>query len=95
MDDWTAVGEGAAIGTRPLCVAPVSISRWALIAAGPVVTREVPDFTLIVGVPARRAVWVGRAGEPIQAKDDGRWICPRTGAEYRECEGRLTELPSA
>ncbi|MET8312178.1 MULTISPECIES: acyltransferase [unclassified Micromonospora] len=98
-DDWTAVGvvvgEGAAIGARAVCVAPVSIGRWALIAAGAVVTRDVPDFALMVGVPARRAGWVGRAGEPLVAKDDGRWICPRTGAEYRECEGRLTELPSA
>lgn len=95
-DDWTAVGvvvgEGAAIGARAVCVAPVSIGRWALIAAGAVVTRDVPDFALMVGVPARRVGWVGRAGEPLAAKGDGRWICPRSGAEYREDAGRLTEL---
>lgn len=95
-DDWTAVGvrvgEGAAIGARAVCVAPVSIGRWALIAAGAVVTRDVPDFALMVGVPARRVGWVGRAGEPLVAKGDDRWICPRTGAEYRQDDGRLTEV---
>ena len=98
-DDWTAVGvvvgEGAAIGARAVCVAPVSIGRWALIAAGAVVTRDVPDFGLMVGVPARRVGWVGRAGQPLIAKDDGRWSCPQTGAEYREDGGRLTELTPA
>ncbi|MFE9691064.1 acyltransferase [Micromonospora sp. NPDC005806] len=98
-DDWTAVGvvvgEGAAIGARAVCVAPVSVGRWALIAAGAVVTNDVPDFALMVGVPARRIGWVGRAGQPLVAKDDGRWICPRTGAEYREDEGRLIELTPA
>ncbi|MEV4543767.1 acyltransferase [Micromonospora echinaurantiaca] len=97
--DWTAVGvvvgEGAAIGARAVCVAPVAIGRWALIAAGAVVTRDVPGFALMVGVPARRVGWVGRAGEPLVAKGDGRYVCPRTGAEYHEAAGRLTELPPA
>ncbi|SCG59096.1 transferase hexapeptide (six repeat-containing protein) [Micromonospora echinaurantiaca] len=95
--DWTAVGvvvgEGAAIGARAVCVAPVAIGRWALIAAGAVVTRDVPDFALMVGVPARRVGWVGRAGEPLAAKGDGRYVCPRTATEYHEQAGRLTELP--
>jgi UDP-2-acetamido-3-amino-2,3-dideoxy-glucuronate N-acetyltransferase len=98
-DDWTAVGvvigEGAAIGARAVCVAPVSIGRWALIAAGAVVTKDVADFALMVGVPARRVGWVGRAGEPLVAKGDGRYVCPRTGAEYREDADRLTEQTPA
>ncbi|MBX7267804.1 N-acetyltransferase [Micromonospora sp. Llam7] len=98
-EDWTAVGvvvgEGAAIGARAVCVAPVTIGRWALVAAGAVVTRDVADFALVVGVPARRVGWVGRAGEPLVAKDDGRFVCPRTGTEYHEAGGRLTESTSA
>ena len=93
--DWTAVGvtigEGAAIGARAVCVAPVVVGRWALVAAGAVVTKDVPDFALVVGVPARRIGWVGRAGRPLVAKGDGAWVCPATGAEYTEAEGRLTE----
>lgn len=94
-DDWTAVGvlvgEGASIGARAVCVAPVRIGRWALVAAGAVVTRNVPDFALMVGVPARRVGWVGRAGEPLVAKAEGLFVCPRTGAEYVEADGLLSE----
>jgi UDP-2-acetamido-3-amino-2,3-dideoxy-glucuronate N-acetyltransferase len=95
-DDWTAVGvtigEGAAIGARAVCVAPVRIGRWALVAAGAVVTKDVPDFALVAGVPARRVRWVGRAGEPLVPKGDGRYVCPRTGAEYMESDGLLSEV---
>ncbi|AGZ41460.1 acyltransferase [Actinoplanes friuliensis] len=94
-DDWTAVGvtigEGAAIGARAVCVAPVSVGRWALVAAGAVVTKDVPDFALVVGVPARRIGWVGRAGRPLVAKGDGAWVCPETGAGFTETGGLLTE----
>ena len=96
-EDWTAVGvtvgEGAAIGARAVCVAPVRIGRWALVAAGAVVTRDVPDFALVRGVPARQSA--GSAGPgAAPAKGDGRYVCPRTGAGYREENGRLTELPT-
>lgn len=93
--DWTAVGvtigEGAAIGARAVCVAPVTVGRWSLVAAGAVVTKDVPDFALVVGVPARRIGWVGRAGRPLVTKGDGAWVCPATGAEYTETDGLLTE----
>ncbi|GLY05289.1 acyltransferase [Actinoplanes sp. NBRC 101535] len=94
-DDWTAVGvtvgEGASIGARAVCVAPVTVGRWSLVAAGAVVTKDVPDFALVVGVPARRVGWVGRAGHPLQPKDDGIWLCPATGAEYQEINGELQD----
>lgn len=95
-EDWTAVGvsvgEGASIGARAVCVAPVRVGRWALVAAGAVVTSDVPDFALVVGVPARRIGWVGRAGVPLVPGADGEFVCPRTGARYREDPpGRLTE----
>lgn len=95
-DDWTAVGvvveEGAAIGARAVCVAPARIGRWALVAAGAVVVSDVADFALVAGVPARRIGWVGRAGVRLVARDEGRFICPRTGAEYAEVNGSLTEV---
>lgn len=95
-DDWEAVGvtirEGASIGARAVCVAPVTIGRWATVAAGAVVTKDVPDFALVAGVPARRIRWVGRAGVPLEQTDDGRWTCPRTGRMHVEHDGRLTEV---
>lgn len=83
--DWQAVGvtiaEGASVGARAVCVAPVRIGRWATVAAGAVVTKDVPDFALVVGVPARRVGWVGKAGVPLEPDGDG-WRCPATGARY-------------
>jgi UDP-2-acetamido-3-amino-2,3-dideoxy-glucuronate N-acetyltransferase len=92
--DWTADGvlvrEGAAIGARAVVVAGRVIGRWALVAAGAVVTRDVPDFALVAGVPARRMGWVGRAGEPLVESAGGVWRCPRTGELYAEKDGVLT-----
>ena len=98
-EDWNAVGvvigDGAAIGARAVCVAPVTIGRWSLVAAGAVVVKDVPDFAMVVGVPARRVGWVGRAGVPLVAEGDGLFRCPQTGTEYVEKDGTLSELPSA
>ena len=87
-DDWEAVGvtvrQGASIGARAVCVAPVTIGRWALVAAGSVVVKDVPDFALVAGVPARRLRWVGRAGVPLEPDGgrEGGWRCPQTGERY-------------
>ena len=60
-DDWTPVGvrveEGAAIGARAVCIAPVRIGAWATVAAGAVVTRDVPAYAVVAGVPARQVGW--------------------------------------
>lgn len=95
--DWEPSGvtvrEGASIGARAVCVAPVTIGRWALVAAGATVLRDVPDFALVVGIPARRIGWVGRAGTPLrQASDDpALWVCPTTGAVFRQLNDNQLE----
>lgn len=93
-DDWepvgVTIGEGASVGARAVCIAPLRIGRWASIAAGAVVTRDVPDFALVVGVPARRVGWVGHAGVPLTA-DGERWRCPATGRTYHEYDDGLRE----
>ncbi|MEV7767494.1 acyltransferase [Microbacterium sp. NPDC086615] len=92
--DWTPVGvtvrEGASIGARATCVAPVVVGRWATVAAGAVVTKDVPDFALVAGVPARRIGWVGPAGVPLEKQGEV-WACPRTGARFIETDGVLKE----
>ncbi|MFE4794249.1 acyltransferase [Streptomyces sp. NPDC056708] len=95
--DWEAVGvkvaEGASLGARSVCVAPVRIGRWAMVAAGAVVTKDVPDFALVVGVPARQIGWVGRSGVRLteQAGEPGAWKCPQSGTLYEEKDGVLGE----
>ena len=85
-DDWVAVGvtikKGASIGARSVCVAPVTIGEWTMIAAGSVVTNDVPDFAIVAGVPARRLGWVGRAGIPLEKVEEKKFKCPQTGENY-------------
>lgn len=86
--DWDAVGvtvgDGASIGARAVCVAPVRIGAWAMVAAGSVVIRDVPDFALVAGNPARQIGWVGRAGVRLAAgQGQGpTLVCPKTGERY-------------
>lgn len=97
-DDWDAVGvtvrTGASIGARAVCIAPVTVGRWAMVAAGAVVTRDVPDFALVAGTPARRRGWVGRAGLPLEGLGSGRFRCPRTGETYK-LRGEVLVGPAA
>jgi UDP-2-acetamido-3-amino-2,3-dideoxy-glucuronate N-acetyltransferase len=94
-DDWepvgVTVGDGASIGARAVCVAPVTVGRWAMVAAGSVVVKDVPDFALVAGVPARRIRWVGHAGVPLEAAGEGLWRCPQTGRTYVEQDETLQE----
>jgi len=94
--DWDAVGvtigDGASIGARAVCIAPVTIGAWALIAAGAVVTKNVPNYALVAGVPAKRMRWVGRAGVPLEAIGDNQFRCPATGQLYREISSEVLEL---
>ncbi|HWI32102.1 MAG TPA: acyltransferase, partial [Microbacterium sp.] len=94
-DDWQVVGvtieTGAAIGARAVCIAPVTIGAWALVAAGSVVTKDVPAHALVVGVPARRVGWVGRDGKPLELRE-GVWVSENGDERYREVDGALTAI---
>ncbi|SEB36882.1 Hexapeptide repeat of succinyl-transferase [Paramicrobacterium humi] len=92
--DWEPVGvtvrEGASVGARAVCVAPVTIGAWATVAAGAVVTKDVPDFALVAGVPAKRIGWVGKAGVRL-VEDESSWLCPVTGERFAVVDGVLVE----
>lgn len=85
-DNWEPVGvtirDGASIGARAVCVAPITVGRWATVAAGAVAVRDVPDFALVAGVPARRLGWVGKAGVPLVHEGEDIYVCPQTGEKY-------------
>ena len=76
----TRVGRGATIGANATIVCGHDIGDYAFIAAGAVVTSNVPAFALMAGVPARRIGWVGHAGEQLGPD----LVCPRDGRRYHE-----------
>jgi len=91
-DEWEMVGvtveDGAAIGAGAICVAPVNIGEWAVVAAGAVVTKNVPNHSLVGGIPARHLGWVGRSG--FRLLELGEYFeCPKTGEKYEIIQGKL------
>ena len=82
----TLVRKGASIGANATIICGNTIGQYAMIGAGAVVTREVSDFALVVGAPARRIGWVSRAGDRLKSD----LVCPRTGERYRLDGGKLS-----
>ena len=87
----TRVGKGATLGANSTIVCGVDIGAYALIGAGAVVTREVPAYALITGVPGRRTGWVCRCGVKLPA-GDSELACPECGDRYREEAGQLVSI---
>lgn len=83
----TLVRRGASIGANATIVCGVTIGRYAFIGAGAVVTQNVPDFALFVGVPARQAGWMSRAGHRLVVADDQNAVGKSDNAERLVCEG--------
>jgi UDP-2-acetamido-3-amino-2,3-dideoxy-glucuronate N-acetyltransferase len=82
----TLIRRGATIGANATVVCGVTLGRYCFIAAGAVVSRDVPDYALVVGVPGRQRGWVSRHGHPLRAPKDGVFTCPESQLRYREIE---------
>lgn len=85
--ETTLIRRGASIGANATVVCGITIGRYAFIAAGAVVAKDVPDYALMVGVPARQKGWMSRHGHILKGADGGGvMICPESGLRYREAE---------
>ena len=87
----TLVKKGATIGANATIVCGNDLGRYCTIGAGAVVTENVPDFALMVGVPARRIGWVSKSGDIL----DDMLVCPRTGERYQETPTGLKPIEKA
>jgi UDP-2-acetamido-3-amino-2,3-dideoxy-glucuronate N-acetyltransferase len=79
--------RGCTIGANATIVCGVTIGRYAFVAAGSVVTKDVPDYALVMGNPARQAGWMSRHGQRLSDPDfAGEMKCPENGHRYKEVE---------
>jgi len=86
----TLIRRGASIGANATVVCGITIGRYAFIAAGAVVSRDVPDYALMVGVPSRQKGWMSRHGHLLTNPDgDGILVCPESRLRYREVAAGL------
>jgi UDP-2-acetamido-3-amino-2,3-dideoxy-glucuronate N-acetyltransferase len=90
----TLVKRGATLGANCTIVCGSTVGAYAFVGAGAVVSRDVPDFALVVGVPARRIGWMSHHGErlPLPASGQGQAACPATGRLYHLDGNTLTAL---
>jgi UDP-2-acetamido-3-amino-2,3-dideoxy-glucuronate N-acetyltransferase len=88
--ETTLLRRGCSIGANATIVCGITIGRYAFVAAGAVVAKDVPDYALMVGVPARQKGWMSRHGHLLNRPDtDGITFCPESGLRYLEKSGCL------
>lgn len=90
----TRVGKGATLGANCTIVCGVTVGQFAFVGAGAVVTKDVPPYALVVGVPARQLGWMSEYGEQLDLplRGDGEAVCPHTGARYLLANDQLRKL---
>lgn len=88
----TIVRHGATIGANATIVCGHDIGRFAFIGAGAVVTKEVPDFALVIGNPARQTGWMSEYGHKLDFDKNGIAICPESKEKYEIKNNRVTKL---
>jgi len=88
----TQVKEGASLGANSTIVCGHSIGRFAFVGAGAVVTKDIPDYALVVGNPARIIGWMSEGGERLKFDKDGFATCSRTGIKYQLKDGIVKEV---
>ncbi len=85
----TVLRRGATVGANATLVCGITLGRYAFVAAGAVVSRDVPDYGFVLGVPARQTGWMSRHGHLLRFGADGTAACPESGLRYRLEDNRV------
>lgn len=88
----TLVKEGASLGANSTIVCGHTIGRFAFVGAGAVVTKDIPDFALVVGNPARIVGWLSEAGQKLKFDEKGIAVCEKSGKKYKMENGIVEEV---
>lgn len=88
----TIVKKGASIGANATIVCGHNIGRYALVGAGAVVTKDIPDYALVVGNPSRQIGWVSEFGHKLQFDEKGVAVCPESGERYCLEDGKVSKI---
>jgi UDP-2-acetamido-3-amino-2,3-dideoxy-glucuronate N-acetyltransferase len=87
----THVGKGASIGANATIVCGHDIGAYAFIGAGAVVTKNVPDYALVIGNPARQTGWMSEYGHKLIFDASGKAICPESNEVYQLSENKVSK----
>jgi UDP-2-acetamido-3-amino-2,3-dideoxy-glucuronate N-acetyltransferase len=90
--DKTHVGDGASIGANATIVCGHDIGKFAFVGAGAVVTKNVPDYALIVGNPAKQIGWMSEFGHRLQFDGQGLATCTESGQQYRLQDSKVIRI---
>jgi len=88
----TKVGKGASIGANATIVCGHNVGAYAFIGAGAVVTKDVPDYALVVGNPSKQTGWMSEYGHKLKFDDSGIAICPEDKSKYQLQNNKVTRL---
>ncbi|HCY42715.1 MAG TPA: N-acetyltransferase [Prolixibacteraceae bacterium] len=88
----TLVKKGATIGANATIVCGITIGRFAFIGAGAVVTKDIPDYALVVGNPARQSGWMSEFGHKLKFNTEGIAVCPESHEQYLLENGKVLKI---
>jgi len=88
----TLVQKGATIGANATIVCGITIGKYAFVGAGAVVTKNIPDYALVIGNPARQSGWMSEYGHKLRFNAEGFAICPESQEKYQMDNGKVSKI---
>ena len=88
----TIVRKGATIGANATIICGITLGNYSFIGAGAVVTKDVPDYALVIGNPARQSGWMSEFGHKLKFNHEGLAVCPESQVQYRLENSKVTKI---